>query len=156
MDLTSEEELIITELDELREGIRSLKEERITAADEIRSLKEERRELIEKIKGLREELNKVREVLKKLKEERQVLIEQRRETIRKIREIKSALFSKRELLNSLGNIDGVSAGRIRARIDRLEWRIITESRPLEEENRIIKEIARLESLLEKALEARKL
>lgn len=154
--MSSEEEVIIKEIDTLREQIKSLKEERAQAADEIRTLKAERRELIDRIKGLKEELRKLREELSKLKEERASLIEERKEVVKRIREIKKELFSKRELMNNAGKINGIPAGKIRAKIDRLEWRIITESLPLEEENRIIKEIARLESLLEKSLEVKKL
>ncbi|MCD6323947.1 MAG: hypothetical protein J7L55_02420 [Desulfurococcales archaeon] len=154
--MASEEEVILNEISALREELKDLRERRAEVASEIRTLKQERRELIEKIKGLREELRAEREKLAKLKEERQKLIEERREAVKKIREIKSQLFSKRELLNNAGKVEGMSVAKIRARIDRLEWRIITESLPLEEENAIIREISRLESLLEKAVEARKL
>jgi uncharacterized coiled-coil DUF342 family protein len=150
------EEAILNEIGTLRDEIKTLRERRTQVAEEVRTLKGERRELIDKIKVLREELRRERERLAKLKEERGKLIEERRDLVKKIRDIKSSLFSKRELLNNVGKIEGISAAKIKARIDRLEWRIITESLPLEEENAIIKEISRLEALLEKAIEAKKL
>ncbi len=151
------EEALINEISRIREEIKSLKVRKAEVVDDIRGLKAERRELIERIKGLRERLKSVREKLNELKEERNELINQRKETVKKIREIKSQLFPKREFLNNSGKkVNNISVARIKSRIDRLEWRIITESLPLEEENTIIKEISRLEALLEKALEARKL
>jgi uncharacterized coiled-coil DUF342 family protein len=150
------EEAILNEIGTLRDEIKTLRERRTQVAEEVRTLKGERRELIDKIKVLREELRRERERLAKLKEERGKLIEERRDLVKKIRDIKSSLFSKRELLNNVGKIEGISAAKIKARIDRLEWRIITESLPLEEENAIIKEISRLEALLEKAIEAKKM
>ena len=155
--MENKEESLINEISGIREEIKSLKVRKAEIVDDIRELKAERRELIEKIKGLRERLKLVRDKLSKLKEERNELLNQRKETVKKIREIKSQLFPKREFLSNSGKkINNISIGKIKSRIDRLEWRIITESLPLEEENAIIKEISRLEALLEKALEAKKL
>ena len=154
--MENREEALINEISKLREEIKSLKERKAEIVNGIRELKAERRELIDRIKGLRERLRSVREKLSKLKEERSELISQQKENVKKIREIKSQLFPKREFLNNSGRINNISISKIKSRIDRLEWRIITESLTLEEENAIVKEISRLEVLLEKALEAKKL
>ena len=154
--MQNKEELLINEISNLREEIKTLKERRSSLALEIRRIKDEKKELIEEIKKARQRLKSVREELSKLKNERSKLVKQRKEKVRRMREIKSKLFSGKEVLNSSKKSKGLSVSKIRSRIDELEWKIITESLPLEVENEIVREISKLEGLLEKALETERL
>jgi len=144
-------EELTNEITLVRSEIRSLKNERIEIIGELKDLRSERRKLINEFRELKERYNILNSKRKELVEKVRSLRKERREKLGQMKAILNLMDKKRRNLNILAKEVRIPISAIRKEIERLEW--IQQTRPLtiEEENRIIREIARLEELLDKAL-----
>ncbi|MEM1748600.1 MAG: hypothetical protein QXT83_03180, partial [Sulfolobales archaeon] len=150
------EEELIKQIQELRDELKSLEELKLSIRQKINELRNLKAKYLETIRTYRNRVEEIKKELNELEAKREEVVIKRRELISKLRDVKNEFFSKKREFNELSSFSKVSVDSIRKKIDSMEWRIITESLPLQEENRLIKEIGRLESTLNKALEAKKL
>ncbi|MEM2376010.1 MAG: hypothetical protein QXZ10_00110, partial [Sulfolobales archaeon] len=150
------EEELLKQIIELRDELKRLEEHKISTRQRINELKSVKVKYLDSLRAYRGKVEEIRREIKELESRRNEVIVKRRELISKLRDIKNEFFSKKREFNELSSFSKVSIDSLRKKIDSMEWRIITESLPIQEENRIIKEIGRLEGMLSKALEARKL
>ncbi|MHA1712086.1 MAG: hypothetical protein ACTSUS_08540 [Candidatus Freyarchaeota archaeon] len=116
------------ELKRLREYAEKHKEARKKSNMKAKKLLQEIRELRKKRQRKVEEIKEIKEELKKVKERIRVLSE--------------------EIKNKSGKESAIREKRVRERIEELEWVIQTNPLPLEKENMLVKEIARLEGEVE--------
>lgn len=150
------EEELLKQITELRDELKRLEEYKLNIRQRISELKSLKSKYLETIKAYRDKIEEIRKAIKDLEVKRNEVIIKRRELISKLRDIKNEFFTKRREFSELSSFSKVSIDSLRKKIDSMEWRIITESLPIQEENKIIKEIGRLEGMLSKALEAKKL
>ncbi|MEM0365556.1 MAG: hypothetical protein QXO93_02410 [Acidilobaceae archaeon] len=150
----TEQELLNT-IEDIRDKIINMKDERRKLIEEIKRLRDERRRLVDErrklaseYRGYRDQLRAIREEFLKLKEERDRI---REEALNKREDLRIA----RQLAEKEGDMARVSLRRLQRRLEELEWRQMTTVMRPEEEKRIIDEIARIESMIMKVREARK-
>jgi uncharacterized coiled-coil DUF342 family protein len=121
---------------------------------EFSRLVEERRKLISEIRDLRAGLREAREGRARLVDIVRDLRNKLREARERFRASISRLDEIRKAYPDLERLAGVSIASIKKRIDSLEWKIITGQIDPEEEEDIIRNIARLEAQLNKILKAK--
>ncbi len=134
-------------LSSIREELGSLLEEREKLREELQAIRttiasriETARAIRNKLKSLREQLNTLRNELENLRTKRNEL----RELLQKLRTRSRELY---QALRAGYRIPG-NPDELRRRIEELEWRLITTPNlSLEEEKRIVQEIAFLEHRL---------
>ena len=114
------EQELLARIDEVRNEIKRLKEERMQLVERVRLLRRERRELVERARQLREEIRRLREERRKLVEKVRELRRDRRETMQKIREVLARLEQQRRVVNELKPYARKSVTALRARIEELE------------------------------------
>ena len=149
-----DEKSILDRIAELREEIKQLKEQRYRLIEEVRQLRQERRKLIEEARRLREQLRELREKRRQLVEEVRSLRQERRKVLERLRSLMGELEQQRRISAELRPLARRSINAIKRRIEELEWKQQTQILTPEQEKEIIEEIARLEALLEKTLQAR--
>lgn len=132
----------------LKEEKRRLIEERRALIDERRKLAEERRKLVGEFKEIRDRYRAMKEEFLKLKEERDSVkkeVENKREDLR----------IARQLAEKEGEVAKISLRRLQRRLEELEWKQMTSVMRPEEERRLVDEIARIESMIMKVRDARR-
>ncbi|MDP8002571.1 MAG: coiled-coil protein [Caldisphaera sp.] len=149
-----DEESFLKHIDEIKDKIIEIKNQRSQLIDEIKSLRDKRRQLIEEKKKLVDRLINLREERKKLLDEL-VKAKQDRETASK--EFKTKLDQLKvahQLTQKEGDFAKLSLRRIQKRMEELEWRQQTSVLTPEEEKRLVEEIDKLEELAERVRKAR--
>ncbi|MCS7106987.1 MAG: hypothetical protein NZ902_02650 [Acidilobaceae archaeon] len=151
----TDEQKLISTIEETRDRIVALKEEKRKIVEERRKLIEERRKLVEERRALvqeyrnhKEQLRALREEFLKVKEERDAV---KKEAMNKREDLKIA----RQLAEKEGEVAKISLRRLQRRLEELEWKQMTTVMRPEEEKKLVEEIARVESMILKVREARK-
>ncbi|MEN3000008.1 MAG: hypothetical protein ABDH61_05480 [Acidilobaceae archaeon] len=151
----TDEQRLISNIEETRDKIVALKEEKRKLVEERRALIEQRRKLVEERRAFvreyrehKEQLRALREEFLKVKGERDAV---KNEAMNKREDLRIA----RQLAEKEGEVAKISLRRLQRRLEELEWKQMTTVMRPEDEKKLVEEIARVESMILKVKEARK-
>ncbi|MCX8196165.1 MAG: hypothetical protein N3F67_03710 [Acidilobaceae archaeon] len=154
-DQKAEEQKLISVIEETKDKIVALKEEKKRIVEERRKLIEEKRKIIEERRSLIQEYRSSKEQLRALREEF-LRVKSERDAVKKEAESKREdLRIAKQLAEKEGEVAKISLRRLQRRLEELEWKQMTTVMRPEEEKKLVDEIARVESMILKVREARK-
>jgi len=143
-------EALTAELNSIRERIKDAKEERTRIIEELKTLRAQRAKLLSDLAGLKERYRSVESRRHELIESFKNLANERKARLAELKELRELLQAKNSQIREMEKQARTPTSILREEINRLEWQLQTKVLSLEEENRIINKIKRLNELLAKA------
>ncbi|MEM1720362.1 MAG: hypothetical protein QW496_05915 [Desulfurococcaceae archaeon] len=154
-ELTQIAEKVSRELFEVRESLKLLKEKRESLQSEIGRLREEKARLLQEIRSIKNQIRALKEERKKLIEEYKKVVENRREEVLQAKVLRDMINSKQAESRELSKEVRLPISSLKQKIEEIEWTIQTNVLTLEEENELVRKLKAYNSLLNKAIVAKK-
>jgi uncharacterized coiled-coil DUF342 family protein len=154
-ELEERAEKISREIHDTREAIKALKEKRLQLLSELKEIRGRRAALLEELRKAKSKLRESIEERRKLISEVKSLVEERRKLLGELKAIRELVQSKKATFQSLAEEVKIPISIIKRKIEELEWYMQTHILTLEEEKQVVRRLQAYNSLLKRALNARR-